>query len=196
MLAFAGGDSRIETSTLTKDQKSLHTAKVNELRNMDKFCVVEVVDRPQSQQVLSTRWVSEQRLDGSYKVRLVARGFEQTLGSYTDFTLKRRSSRLCAHFSRLQQFTEIQLLLEIVTVHFTNHRCHLNQSRCMWNQHLKHSWEQESFSGPQDLSSGLGYSQHTENQRHELQPVDIRSFYVCEETCTTIRGFDPTASHA
>ena len=33
----------------------------------------------------------------------------------------------------------------------------------------------------------LGYSQHTENQRHELQPAHIRSFDVCEETCTTIR---------
>ena len=33
----------------------------------------------------------------------------------------------------------------------------------------------------------LVYSQHTRNQRHELQPVDIRSFDECEETCTTIR---------
>ena len=41
----------------------------------------------------------------------------------------------------------------------------------------------------------LEYSQHTENQRHELQPVDIRSFDVWEETCTTIRRFDPPASH-
>ena len=32
----------------------------------------------------------------------------------------------------------------------------------------------------------LVYSQHTENQRHELQPVDIRSFDVREETCTMI----------
>ena len=32
----------------------------------------------------------------------------------------------------------------------------------------------------------LVYSQHTENQRHELQPVGIRSFDVREETCTTI----------
>ena len=29
----------------------------------------------------------------------------------------------------------------------------------------------------------LGYPQHTENQRHELQPVDIRSFNACQETC-------------
>ena len=36
MLAIAGGDSRIEISTLTKDQKTVHIAKVNELRNMDK----------------------------------------------------------------------------------------------------------------------------------------------------------------
>ena len=38
-------------------------------------------------------------------------------------------------------------------------------------------------------------SQYTENQRHELQPVDIRSCDVCEETCTTISRFDPPASH-
>ena len=57
VLALAGGDSRNEISTLTRDQNALHTAKVNELRNMDNFGVVEAVDRPQSQQVLSTRWV-------------------------------------------------------------------------------------------------------------------------------------------
>ena len=41
----------------------------------------------------------------------------------------------------------------------------------------------------------LGNSQHTENQRHELQPVGIRSFDAREETCTTIRRLDPLASH-
>ena len=54
VLAIAGRDRRIEISTLTDDQKSLHTAHVNELLNMDKFGVVEVVDRPQSQPVFST----------------------------------------------------------------------------------------------------------------------------------------------
>ena len=63
VLAIAGGDSRIDISTSTDDQNALNTAKVNELPNMDKFGVVEVVDRPQSQQVLSTRWVSKQRPD-------------------------------------------------------------------------------------------------------------------------------------
>ena len=67
MLAIAGGVSRTQISTLTDDQKASHAAKVNELLNMDKFGVVEVVDRPQSQQVLSTRWVLKQRLDGSAK---------------------------------------------------------------------------------------------------------------------------------
>ena len=85
VLAIAGGDSRFEISTLTDDQKALHTAKVTELLNMDKFGVVEVVDRPQSKQVLSTRWVSKQRLDGCFKVRLVVRGFEQTVSSGTGF---------------------------------------------------------------------------------------------------------------
>ena len=32
--------------------------------------------------------------------------------------------------------------------------------------------------------SDLECSQYTENQRHDLQPVDIRSFDVREETCT------------
>ena len=45
---------------------------------------------------------------------------------------------------------------------------------------------QESFSRTQDFFSGLEYSLHVENQRHELQTVDIRSFGVREETYTTI----------
>ena len=80
-----GVHSGNEIATLMDDQNALHTAKVNVLLNMDKFGVVEVVDRPQSQQVLSTRWVSKQGLDGSYKVRLVARGFEQKVNSDADF---------------------------------------------------------------------------------------------------------------
>ena len=130
VLAIAGGDSRIGISTLMDDQKALHTAKVNELLNMNKFGVVEVVDRPQSKQVLSTRWVSKRRLDGSYKVRLVARGFEQTVSSDTDFYAGTpKLSTLCALLSRQQHFTEIQLLLEIVAVHFTNHRCQVIQNQ-------------------------------------------------------------------
>ena len=105
VLAFAGGDSRIEISTLTKDHKALHNAKVNELRNMDNFGVVEAVDRPQSQQVLSTRWVSKQRLDGSYKVRLVARGFEQTISSDTDFD------------AGTPKLTTLRALLTIAAIH-------------------------------------------------------------------------------
>ena len=54
-VAYSGN----EIATLMDDQNALHTAKVNELLNMDKFGVVEVVDRPQSQLVLSTRWVSK-----------------------------------------------------------------------------------------------------------------------------------------
>ena len=48
VLAIAGGDNRIEISTLTDDQNALYIAKVNELLNMDNFGVVEMVDRLQS----------------------------------------------------------------------------------------------------------------------------------------------------
>ena len=80
VLTIAGAYNGNEIATLMDDQKALHTAKVNELLNMDKFGVVEVVDRPQSQQVFSTRWVSKHRdwMDHA-KVRLVARGFVQTV---------------------------------------------------------------------------------------------------------------------
>ena len=105
VLALAGGDSRNEIPTLTKDQKAQHTAKVNELRNMDNFGVVEVVDRPQSQQVLSTRWVSKQSVDGSYKVILVARGFEQTKSSDTDF------------YAGTPELTTLRALLTIALIH-------------------------------------------------------------------------------
>ena len=59
VLTIAGAYSGNEIATLMDDQNALHTAKVNELLNMDKFGVVEMVDRPQSQHVLSTRWVSK-----------------------------------------------------------------------------------------------------------------------------------------
>ena len=72
---------------------------------MHKFGVVEVVDRPQSQQVLSTRWVSKQRLDGSYKVRLVARGLEQTVSSDTDF------------YAGTPKLTTLRALLTIAAIH-------------------------------------------------------------------------------
>ena len=53
MLTIAGAHSGNEIATLMDDQNALHTAKVNELLNMDKFGL-EMVDRPQSQQALST----------------------------------------------------------------------------------------------------------------------------------------------
>ena len=108
MLAIAGGDSQIEISTLTDDQNALHAAKVSELLNMDKIGVLEVVDRPQSQQVLSTRWVSKQRLDGSYKVRFVAYRFEQTVSSDTDV------------FAGTPKLTTLRALLTIAAIHVSH----------------------------------------------------------------------------
>ena len=57
------------------------------------------------QQVLSTRWVSKQRLDGSYKVGLVARGFEQTVISDTDF------------YAGTPKLTTLRALLTIAAIH-------------------------------------------------------------------------------
>ena len=139
----------------------LHIAKVNEFINMDTFGVVEVVDRPQSQQVLSTRWVSKQRLDGSHKVRHVARGSNKRSVQIQISTLERQSSRLSPNFSRQLQFTEIQLLLEIVIVHFINHRYQVNErasggaSTGSTVGLFQGMALQESFSRTQDLSSGL-----------------------------------------
>ena len=73
VLAIAGGDSRLEMSTMTDDRNVLHTAKVNDLLNMDEFGVVEVVDRPQSQQVslntlgikTETGWILQSEICGT-----------------------------------------------------------------------------------------------------------------------------------
>ena len=51
-----------------------------ELLNIDQFGVVDVVNKAQSQQVLSTSWIQKQRLDVSYKMRTVATGIEQLDG--------------------------------------------------------------------------------------------------------------------
>ena len=87
---------------------------MDELRNTDNFGVVEVVDRPQSQQVLLTRWVSKQRLDGSCKVRLVARGFEQKASSDTDF------------YAGTPKLTTLRALLTIAAIHGTIAAIHGN----------------------------------------------------------------------
>ena len=118
VLAIAGVDSRIEISTLTDDGNALRIAKVDELLNMDKFGVVEVVGRPQSQQVLSTRWVSKQRLDGSYKVSLVARGFEQTVSSDTDSN------------AGTPKLTTLRALLTIAAIHGKS-SCFRRLSQCI-----------------------------------------------------------------
>ena len=79
MLAIAGGDSRIEISTLTDDQKALHTAKVNELLNMDKlWCGGGGRQTAVATSSLNTLGIKTE-IGWIYKVRLVARGFEQTV---------------------------------------------------------------------------------------------------------------------
>ena len=99
VLTIAGAYSGNEIARLTDDQNALHIAKVNEL------VWWEVVDRPQSQQVLSTRWVSKRRLDGSYKVRLAARGFEHMFTSDAFF------------FAGTPKLTTLRGLLTIAALH-------------------------------------------------------------------------------
>ena len=117
---------------------ALHTAKENELLNMDKFGMVEVVDRPQSQHVFLTRWVSKQRLDGSCKVRLVARGFEQTVTSDSDFyvgtpkltTLRRLLTIAALHGNPVAFWRLSQCISSI-----TDPKCKQNTfSRCMYRR--------------------------------------------------------------
>ena len=70
---------------LDRRPKSTTQQQQKELLIMDKFGVVGVVDTPPSQEVLSTPWVQKRRLDGSYKMRIMARGFGQTVSLDADF---------------------------------------------------------------------------------------------------------------
>ena len=98
MLTTAGVLKGNKIASWTKDQKTVHTAKQKDLLNMVKFGVVEMVDRPQSQQVIATRW--------EQKMRIVARGFEQIVSLDAVFLQERHCSRLFNDFSLLLQFTD------------------------------------------------------------------------------------------
>ena len=136
VLATAAVCSGNEIATLTEHQKALHTAKQKELLNIGKFGVVKVVDRPQSQQVLPTRWVQKQRLDGSHKMRIVGRGFELTVSPDADF------------FAGTPKLTTLRGLSMIAVIHWNpvafgdfhsiNHQCRANQYQCVWSQRWKH----------------------------------------------------------
>ena len=102
VLTVAGVYHGNETASWTEDRE----AKVQELLlNMDKFGVVEVVDRPSPQSVLSNRWLQKQRLDGSYKMRVVARGFGQTVRPKVDFN------------AGAPKLTTLRGLLNVVAIH-------------------------------------------------------------------------------
>ena len=94
-----------EVAAWTEDQQAKHETALQELRNMDKFGVMEVVDRPQVGQVLWTRCVHKTRLDGTHEVRIVAGGFEQTFSPNTDF------------FAGTPKLTKLQSLLTLAAIH-------------------------------------------------------------------------------
>ena len=111
--------------------------KVNELLNMDRFGVVEVVDSNRNQ---FSRRAGHQLLDGSYNVRLVTREFENTVSSHEIFQAGTpKVSILRGRYDRCNS-RKLQFLSETATVHFINHQCQVNQNQCMWSQHRKRSW--------------------------------------------------------
>ena len=123
VLTLAGVYNGREVAAWTEDQQAKHEATLQELRNMDKFGVVEVVDRPQVGQVLWTRCVHKQRLDGTYKVRIVAGGFEQTSQSELFFCWYSQTHHVTDVFSHSLQFMVIRSHSEIVRMLFTSHQC-------------------------------------------------------------------------
>ena len=116
-----------ETASCVEDQ---HTVKPLELVNKDKFGVVELVNRPPSQQVFSSCWVQKQRLDGSSKMRIVARGFEQAVSPEADI------SAVTPKFTTLRGLLTIAavhgnpVLSETATVLSINRRCRAIQNQC------------------------------------------------------------------
>ena len=151
---------------------------------------------------LSTRWVSKLRLDGSYKVTLVARRFEQTVISDTDFyagTPKTHdfartsrdscNSRKYSYFWGLchSAFHQSPTPSESEPVHVEPApEAQLDSSK-VWLC-------KKAFQGLKIFLQAWGIHT-TESQRHELQQlISDPSTYV-QKTCTTIRRFDPLSSH-
>ena len=116
----------------------------------------------------------------------VARGFEQTVSS-----------------DRSQQFTDIQLLLEVVTVHSINFRCQFDHS---WWVYVEPAPEAQLDSSKVWLCKkafqGLKISPqawciHSTQKINDVSYNQLISdpFHVCEEMRTMIRRFDLPASH-
>ena len=140
VLTMARVYNRNEIATLTDAQRALHTAKLKDLLNVDRFGVVEVVDRPQWQHIPLDTLVSKQILDGSYSVRLVARGIEQMVSSHADVYAEAPKLKTLRGLLTIAAIHVNPVAFEIVTVRFITHQCRVNQNQCMWSQHQKRSW--------------------------------------------------------
>uniref|UniRef100_A0A0W0G0F0 Reverse transcriptase Ty1/copia-type domain-containing protein n=1 Tax=Moniliophthora roreri TaxID=221103 RepID=A0A0W0G0F0_MONRR len=67
--------------TLLKDeQKKWMAACHDELKSLQERSVYKLVDLPQGQKAIKSRWVFDIKTDGHYKARLVAKGFSQVEG--------------------------------------------------------------------------------------------------------------------
>ena len=166
VLMTAGVYNGNEIASWTEDKKTLHTATQHELLNMDKFGVADVVDRPPSQQVLSTRWEQKQRLDGFYKMRIVAKDFSRPSVPTHTSTQERQNSRRCDVCSTWLQSTDIQWHSENVTVLLIIHQSRANQIQC---KSRAGAWSARRLFKVLRFRHRFGeYSHHKQNQRHGL----------------------------
>lgn len=66
------------------EQEKYNQAMAAELTSMKRNDVWDVVDRPVGESVISSKWDLRQKHDGTFKARLVARGFEQNVSEFEE----------------------------------------------------------------------------------------------------------------
>ena len=152
-----------EIASWTEDQKARHIIKIQEHLNLDTFGVVGVVDRPPSQQVLSTRSKNSGWTD-------VARGFGPDFYAGTS-----KLSTLRALFTTAAIDGNP---VAFADCHSASHQSQMPSESAPTSvstetQCLKHRWTLPKLGSARRLFQGLkmppqACSQHKENQRHGL----------------------------
>ena len=122
MLTVAGVYNATVVAGWTGEQQAKHGATLEASRNVDKFGVVEVVDRPQKKTSPLDPLRARTAIGRYIQSATCARCFEQTVSPNADvFTLGLQNLPLYEVFSHYLQSTGIRSLSGIPTVVFANH---------------------------------------------------------------------------
>ena len=123
-----------------------------------------MIDRPQTGHVVSKRCVHRERLDGTCKLRVAARGFAHTVILNADFS---GGTLNFATLRRLLTLAAIWSHSGIARVLFTSHQCRMVRNLCTLNLCLRQEYNIQRFPCARRRFKGSKF-------RHKLRKFTVR----------------------